>query len=268
MNLSPQSIETFLTVSLLPLLMNLALKAAAAVGLWLVGRWIVRLSLRGLDRLLEARGIEPTLRRYVSSALSVLLTATLAIAIFGFLGVQTATFAALLAGAGLAIGTAWGDLLKNFAAGIFLLMMRPYRVGDLVTVGGVNGSVEEVGVFTTIVNVGDNVRAFVGNAKVFSDNILNHSAYPNRRAELKVQLGHGADLARVTSALAERLASMPHVLAKPAPEVALVELNATGPVLAMRLSVPAEHALAAQNEAFRMARGLLGPDDLPAPRPH
>ncbi len=264
MTFTPQSIERFLTDSLFPLLMLVGLKAAGALGLWLVGRWILRLSLRGLDRTLEARGIEATLRRYVHSVLSVLLVATLVIAIFGYLGVQVATFAALLAGAGLAIGTAWGDLLKNFAAGIFLLMMRPYRVGDVVTIGGVNGTVEEVGVFSTVVNVGDNVRAFVANAKVFADNILNHSVYPNRRAELKVQLGHGADPARVIGALTERLPSVPHVLKAPAPEVALIELNAIGPVLALRLSAPAEHALAAQNEAFRMARGLLEAHDLPA----
>jgi small conductance mechanosensitive channel len=264
MNFSHQSIERFLTDSLFPLLMLVGLKAVGALGLWLIGRWILRLALRGFDRTLGARGIEPTLRQYVHSVLSVLLTATLVIAVFGYLGVQVATFAALLAGAGLAIGTAWGDLLKNFAAGVFLLMMRPYRVGDVVTVGGVNGAVEEIGVFTTVINSGDNVRTYVGNAKVFSDNIQNHSAYPNRRAELKVQLGHGADPGPLMAALAERLPRLPHVLASPSPEVALVELNAVGPVLALRVSAPADRAPAVQHEALALARSLLGPGDVPS----
>ncbi|HEU4535842.1 MAG TPA: hypothetical protein VFS00_17075, partial [Polyangiaceae bacterium] len=88
MNFSPASIEKFFTDSLLPLLTLIGLRAAGAIGLWLIGRWIVRLTLRGLDRALTARGIEATLRRYVYSVLSVLLTATLIIAVFGYLGVQ------------------------------------------------------------------------------------------------------------------------------------------------------------------------------------
>ncbi|MCU0683630.1 MAG: mechanosensitive ion channel family protein [Polyangiaceae bacterium] len=267
MTFSADSVEKFFTNSLLPLLMLIGLKAAGALGLWLVGRWLLRLALRGLDRTLSARGIEATLRRYVYSVLSVLLTATLIIAVFGYLGVQVATFAALLAGAGLAIGTAWGDLLKNFAAGIFLLMMRPYKVGDDVTAGGVRGVIEEVGVFTTIINVGDStVRAFVGNAKVLAENIQNHSAYhPHSRAELKIQLGHGADPGRLMAAIAEGLPKIPDVLPTPAPEVAIAELNAFGPLLVMRLAALAADAGAVQNAAFRFARGLLTPADLPLP---
>jgi small conductance mechanosensitive channel len=266
MELSPQAVEKFFTESLLPLLTLIGLKVAGALALWFIGRWVVRFALSGLDKTLNARGIEPTLRRYVYSVLSVLLTATLIIAVFGYLGVQVTTFAALLAGAGLAIGTAWGDLLKNFAAGIFLLMMRPYKVGDDVVAGGVRGVIEEVGVFTTIVNVGDStVRAFVGNAKVLGDNILNHSAYQaNPRAELKVQLGHGADLNRLLAALSERLPQVPNALPKPAPEVAVAEINAHGPVLVMRVSSAVANAGGVQNEVFRLARGLLEPGDLPA----
>jgi small conductance mechanosensitive channel len=265
MNVDSPAVERFLTDTLWPTLMTVGLRVLGALALWIVGRWIIRLVLQGLDRILVARGIEATLRRYVDSALSVLLAGVLIIAVFGYLGVQVATFAALLAGAGLAIGTAWGDLLKNFAAGFFLLIMRPYRVGDLVTVGGINGTVEEVGVFSTVVNVGDNVRAYVGNAKVFGDNILNHSAFPTRRAELKMQLGHAADAGRVMTAIEEQLPRLPNVLEKPAPEVALIELNANGPLLAVRYSTKAEHALALQNEVFRTVSGLLAPGDRPVP---
>src|SRR5439155_22708822 len=119
-------------------LVAVAWKVAGAVVLWLVGGWLI-------------------------------------VAILGFFGVETTTFAALLAAGGVAIGVAWGGLLANFAAGAFLVFLRPFKMGDSVTAGGVTGTVESIGLFGTVINTPDNVHTIVGNNKVFADTIQNFS---------------------------------------------------------------------------------------------
>jgi small conductance mechanosensitive channel len=125
--------------------------------------------------------LDPTLRRYVQTSLSVLLKIALVVAILGVLGVETATFAALIAAGGVAIGLAWSGLLANFAAGTFLVFLRPFKVGDAVTAGGVTGTVDAVGLFGTTINTADHVLTIVPNNKIFSETIQNFSANPYRR---------------------------------------------------------------------------------------
>ena len=136
---------------------------------------------------------KPTLIRYLISFLTIALNIVLVVAILGYFGLETTSFAALLAGAGLAIGAAWAGLLSNFAAGAFLLMFRPFKVGDYILAGGVEGTVHEIGLFTTTIHTPDNVVTIVGNTKIFGDNIKNYSANPYRRVELVAQLAHSVD---------------------------------------------------------------------------
>src|SRR5205814_8653486 len=134
--------------------------------------------------------VDATVLRYVGSAVSATLNIVLVVAILGYFGVETTTFAALLAAAGVAIGMAWSGLLANFAAGSFLIVLRPFKVGDFITAGGGTGTVKEIGLFTTTLNTPDNVLTIVGNNKIFSDNIQNFSANSYRRVDLKAQLDH------------------------------------------------------------------------------
>ena len=124
---------------------DFALKIVAALAAWIVGRWLIGLLLRGLGALLErGRRVDATLANYLQSILGVLLNIVLALAILDIFGVKTTSFVALLAGAGLAIGTAWGGLLAHFAAGVFMQVLRPFKVGDFVQAGGVTGTVHGV----------------------------------------------------------------------------------------------------------------------------
>src|SRR3954447_5484496 len=129
---------------------DLVIKLAAALAIWVIGRWIIAVVMRLVTASIARGGkIDPTVSRYITSILSVILTIGLVLGILGFVGVQTTSFAALLAGAGLAIGTAWGGLLAHFAAGIFMQILRPFKVGDYVSAGGSEGTVTEVGLFGT-----------------------------------------------------------------------------------------------------------------------
>jgi len=213
---------------------QLGLKAVGALLFWVIGRWLIRFAAGLLDRQLGRRGVDATLVRYVHSFLSVSLTILLVIGILGYLGVETTTFAAVLAAAGVAIGLAWSGLLANFAAGLFLIVLRPFKVGDIICAAGVTGAVTEIGLFATTIDTPDNVKTLVGNNKLFSDNIQNYSANPFRRVDLKAQLAVGADHAQAIVLLRDKLAAIPNVLAEPKPDVALLEFSPLGPVLAVR----------------------------------
>jgi small conductance mechanosensitive channel len=126
----------------------------------------------------------------VQNAVAAILNIVLVIAILGFFGVQTTSLAALIAAAGVAIGLAWSGLLANFAAGVFLVILQPFKVGDFVTAGGIMGTVHEVGLFVTYIDTLDNVRHIVGNGKIFGDVIQNCSTNAYRRVDLTAQLAH------------------------------------------------------------------------------
>ena len=124
---------------------------------------------------MERQKVEPTVIRYIGSIITVALNIILVVAILGYFGVETTSFAALVAGLGIAVGAAWGGLLSNFAAGAFILVLRPFKVGDYVVAGEVEGTVRMIGLFNTTIDTPDNVQTMVGNAKVMGGTIKNFS---------------------------------------------------------------------------------------------
>jgi small conductance mechanosensitive channel len=221
---------------------DFGLKLLGALALWIVGGWLIKFLLNNLlSRGMTRQKVDSTVIGYVVSALTVLLKIVLAIAILGFLGLPTTTFAALVAAAGLAIGMAWSGLLSNFAAGAFLMILRPFKAGDFISGGGMLGTVEEVGLFVTTINTMDNVRTFVGNNKIFSDTIQNFTANPFRRVELVAQLSHHDNPSTAIVLLKEQLVKIPNVLATPAPDVEILTFTPMGPVLAVRPYVHNDH---------------------------
>jgi small conductance mechanosensitive channel len=212
----------------------LGIRVLEAIVLWIVGRWLIGLALRIIGRAMTKQKIDPTVIRYMQNAVGALLNIILVIAILGFFGVQTTSLAALIAAAGVAIGLAWSGLLSNFAAGVFLVILQPLRVGDFVTAGGVTGTVHEVGLFASSIDTLDNVRNIVGNAKIFGDVIQNFSTNPYRRVELTAQLAHGVDVHTAMAVLKKALAAIPNVMPNPAPDVEILTFNLAGPVLAVR----------------------------------
>lgn len=205
-----------------------------ALLLWIVGRWLIRLTVKFLNVGMARQKLDTTLVNYISSTVTGLLNIVLIISILGALGVQTATFAALFAAFGLAIGAAWSGLLANFAAGVFMIILRPFKVGELIEAGGVLGTVVEIGPFATKINTLDNVLIIVGNNKILSDNIHNYSHNPYRRVDLFMQLNHDANVDEVIALLKTRLATIANVMQNPAPDVEILEFNLNGPKLAVR----------------------------------
>ena len=156
-------------------------------------------------------------------------------------------------------------LLAHLAAGIFILILRPYKIGDLISAGGVLGSVEEIGLFVTTINTLDNVKTFVANNRVFSDNIQNFSVNPYRRVDLVAQLDNGADHAAAIRLLKERLNRIPNVKNEPGPDVEIQQFTPLGPVLAVRPYCENAHYWQVYFDTNRTIRDTFGEAGLPVP---
>ncbi|HOW97345.1 MAG TPA: mechanosensitive ion channel family protein [Kiritimatiellia bacterium] len=232
-----QAIQTFVSTTLT----QLAVKILAAIAFWVIGRWlighIVALSRAGMNR----SKIDPTLTKYLGSIIAIALNVALALGILGYFGIQTTSFAAMLAGAGVAVGAAWSGMLGNFAAGAFMLVLRPFKVGDFVQIGGLVGTVHELGLFTTTLITPDNVSTLVGNSKVFSDTIQNFSIRPVRRVERTAQLAGSVDPLDAIARFKAAVAQIPNVAKDPAPEVNLLDINLLGAVISVRPYCHTDH---------------------------
>ncbi|QET06310.1 MULTISPECIES: mechanosensitive ion channel family protein [Cupriavidus] len=242
-------------------------KILAALAFWIVGRWLIHFVVRMLQKTLGRQQVDPTLMRYIGSIVTVTLNVVLVIGILGYFGIQTTTFAALIAAAGVAIGMAWSGLMSNFAAGAFLIVLRPFKVGDFVTIGGVTGTVREVGLFATTLDTPDNVLTVVGNNKIFTDTIQNFSANAFRRVELKAQLAGSTDAAAAVALLKARIAAIPNVLTEPPVDVEILEFTLVGPVLAVRPYCHNDHYWQVYFDTNRVIRESFGEAGFAAPMP-
>jgi small conductance mechanosensitive channel len=251
-----------------PVILAFGLKIIGALAAWIAGRWLIGVVVNIVSSAMERQKIDPTLTRYMGSVIAVALNIVLVVGILGYFGIETTSFAALMAAMGIAIGAAWGGLLANFAAGAFLLVLRPFKTGDFVTVGGLTGTVKEIGLFATTIVLPDNVVTFVGNNKVFSDTIQNFSATPFRRVERTAQLAHSVDANDAIRRLREALVKIPNVVATPAPDVEIIDFNAMGPVLAVRPYTHNDNYWQVYFDTNKLIRETFGAAGYPVPEAH
>ena len=249
------------------ILVAVAWKVVGAIALWLVGRWLIGFALELIGRGAAKQQLDVTLTRYMQTALKIVLNVALIIAILGFFGVETTTFAALLAAGGVAIGVAWGGLLSNFAAGAFLVFLRPFKVGDFVTAGGVTGTVENIGLFGTVINTPDNVHTIIGNSKIFADTIQNYSVNPYRRVDLTATIGNSVDHGEAIRLLKQRVATIPNVLTSPPPDVDVLQFTPAGPQLCVRPYCGNQHYWQVYFDTNRLIRETFGEAGFPVPMP-
>jgi small conductance mechanosensitive channel len=244
------------------------LKAAGAIAVWIVGRYLISLAVRLVSAALTKQEVDPTILRYVGNIVTVTLNIILVIAILGYFGVETTSFAALIAAAGIAIGAAWAGLLANFAAGAFLIILRPFKVGDYVKAGGVEGTVKEIGLFASTILTPDNVSTFVGNNKIFGDTIFNYSASAYRRVDRLAQLAHSVNPQDAIARLKTALAAIANVEKTPAPDVEIVDFNERGPVLAVRPYTHTDHYWQVYFDTNRVITETFGAAGYPVPESH
>jgi len=215
-------------------LLPLGWKLLGVVVLWIVGNSFIKLCHRLLEARMQASTIDGTLTHYMKSGVQISLRIMLIIAILSVLGIETTSLAALVAAIGIAIGAAWAGLLSNFAAGVFLIILRPFAIGHSICAAGISGIVREIGLFITIVDTFDNVRTYIGNSKLFTDNIINYSCNDYRRIDIKYTLPHELSLSEVCAQIEQQLRQIENVLTQPNIEIEPVGINANSIILAIR----------------------------------
>lgn len=208
-----------------------------ALAVYIVGRFVIKLINKLVRQILSKRDIDPSVKTFVGSLVNVVLTVLLIISVVGALGVQTTSFAALLASAGVAIGMALSGNLANFAGGLIVLLFKPYKVGDYIEAQGVGGSVKEIQIFHTILNTPDNKLVYVPNGALSSGAVTNYSYLSTRRVDWTFSVDYGADFEKVKAVINSVLSQDSRILADPAPYIALQALAASSVNVMVRVWV-------------------------------
>ncbi len=201
------------------------LQVVGAVAVLIIGRMVARALRSGTRGALARAGTDETLIPFLSGLVYYVALAVVLIAVLGLFGIETTSLVAMLGAAGLAVGLALQGTLSNFASGVMLLLFRPFKKGDFVDVAGVKGTVDEVGIFTTVLNTADNVRIIVPNSEIYGSTITNYAAYETRRNDIVIGVSYADDLGTAEAVIRRVLDADERVMREPAPQVAVAELG-------------------------------------------
>jgi len=210
--------------NIITLVSTWGLRIVGALAVLVVGRFVCGVARKSVRRALQSRKVDASLVPFIANLVYFVLLAAVIIAVLGLFGIETTSLVAVLGTAGLAIGLALQGTLANFSAGVMLLLFRPFRVGDYVDAAGVAGTVDEIGVFSTILNTLDNVRIIVPNSAIFGATIKNFSANETRRNDIVVGISYDDDISNAIAVVNDLLSKDSRVLPEPEPVVAVAEL--------------------------------------------
>lgn len=208
-----------------------------AVVIFIVGKLIVNALNRLVSKILDKRNIDTSVKTFLKSLVNILLTIILIISVIGALGINTTSFAALLASAGVAVGMALSGNLQNFAGGLIILLFKPYKVGDVIESQGITGSVSEIQIFHTIITTPDNKVVYIPNGSLSSGVVTNYSGKDTRRVEWTIGVDYGEDYDKVEKVVKEILAAEVRILKTPEPFIVLSALDASSVNVMIRVWV-------------------------------
>jgi len=203
---------------------SLGINLVLALLIFYLGRMVVGFVTRGLHKVLQRQEVDKTLETFVCNLVRIALMVVVVIAAISQIGIETTSFIAIFGAAGLAVGLALQGSLSNFAAGVLIVLFRPYRVGDFIEAAGINGVVEQVQILTTILRTGDNKQVIVPNSQIMNSIITNYSAKDTRRVDMVVGVSYEDDLDKVRKTLEELVAADERILDDPACTIAVSEL--------------------------------------------
>jgi small conductance mechanosensitive channel len=195
-----------------------------AILIWIIGTWVIRLINKGIKKALDKGDYDISLKKFLLNIISWILKIVLIVVVLSTVGIETTSFVAILAAAGLAIGLALQGSLANFAGGVLLMIFKPIKVGDFIEAQGEVGSVKEIEIFTTKLTSTDNKEIIIPNGKLSNDNIVNYSTMEIRRVDMVFGVGYDSDIKQTKDILMSQLNNHPLILKEPAPLVRLTEL--------------------------------------------
>ncbi len=206
------------------LIITYGTKIAMALLIFVIGKWVAKIISNAIVSGMNKKNVDKTISHFVGSIVNTALLAFVIIAALGQLGIETASFVAIVGAAGLAVGFALQGSLSNFASGVLLILFRPIRAGDFVEAAGQAGVINEVGIFSTIMKTGDNKVIIIPNSNIMGGNITNYSMEATRRIDLIVGIAYDADIRKAKQVLEEIMEKEERVLKDPAVTIAVAEL--------------------------------------------
>lgn len=244
------------------------IKVIGAILIWIIGSWIIKKMLRGVNKLMDKRGYEESLKKFLANLIGWILKVLLVLAILGNLGVETTSFAAVLAAAGLAIGMALQGSLGNFAGGVMIMIFKPFKIGDLIEAQGELGVVKEIEIFTTKILTPTNKLVIIPNGALSNGNITNYSEEGILQIRHTIGVSYDADIKQTKEVLMNVLTAQDKVLKDPAPTVDVEGLGDSSVDFAVRPWVTVEDYWAVYFETLERAKLDLDAAGIEIPYPH
>ncbi len=241
------------------------LNVIAAVLILLIGRLVAQIVRKLIHNVMARTKVDPTLISFVASLSYVAMMAFIILAALGKLGIQTTSFIAVLGAAGLAVGLALQGSLSNFAAGVLMIVFKPFKIGDFVEVGGASGSVQKIEIFTTTLKSLDNKIIIIPNSKVGGGNIVNHSSEPTRCVDIQVAFNYRDDIEKIERLLREILDGDERILKDPAPTIGIAKFSETSVKIAVQPWVKTEDYDAVTGYILRKVKELFDSKSLMFP---
>jgi len=249
------------------LLLDWTGRAIAALAIFLIGRLVATWLSRWLIAAMRRVGMDETLARFFGSLSYIVLVVMVVLTAVNALGVPTTNFLVIVGAAGLAIGLALKDSLANFSSGVMLVFFRPFRVSDMVKAAGNEGTVESIGMFSTVLKTADNATLIVPNSLIYAATITNYTAEGTRRIEMTVSISYEDSVTDAKTLLTEILRADKRVLAKPAPEILINELSSNSVSMIVRAWVATPDVASARSDLLERIKSSLGDGGFKAPYP-
>jgi len=242
-------------------------KFIGAILIWIIGSWVIKKLMKAVVALMTAKNYDISLQKFLTNLLSWVLKIVLILAVLGTIGVETTSFAAILAAGGLAIGLALQGSLANFAGGVLIMIFKPFKIGDLIEAQGITGVVKEIEIFTTKLATPDNKEAIIPNGTLSNGNIINYTSLGQLRVDLNIGIGYGDDIKKAKEVIMKALTDNPKVLKNPAPTVAVSELGDNAINLVVRPFSNVDHYWDVYFEALEDSKNALDAAGVKIPYP-
>ncbi len=250
------------------LIVEFAPKVLAAILIWIIGSWIIKMLMKGIKKAMTKANYDDSLKKFLLNLLSWIFKIVLILVVLGTMGVETTSFAAILAAAGLAIGMALQGSLGNFAGGVLIMTFKPFKIGDLIEAQGEIGVVKEIEIFTTKLTGLSNKEIIIPNGALSNGNIINYTTEGTRRVDLVFGVSYDADIKQTKEVLMNVLASNPKILKEPAPAVTVLELADSSVNFAVRPWSKAEDYWSVYFEVTENTKEALDAAGIEIPYPH
>jgi small conductance mechanosensitive channel len=253
--------------SLVRTLSSYGLRILAALGLFFAGRRLLKAFIKAVRAFMVKRGVDQTLIGFLGNLSYWGLMAFLMISAIGIMGIQTSSLVAALGAAGLAVGLALQGSLSNFAAGVLIIIFRPFKVGDFIEAGGSSGTVKEITILTTVMTMIDNKKVIIPNSKIMDGTIVNYSANPTRRVDMVFGVSYSADLDHVLGVLQNLVDDEDRILKDPAPLVAVLSHGESSVNIAVRVWVESSNVLGVNFDMQKRVKQRFDQEGIEIPFP-